>query len=106
MSANVQPAWSTSDRHWGLPIDARPRLSVADPGIDDPVNHTGLGRLRRDLQLSDDRMATKRSLRRKRSDLAENLACMRTEGMGESRLLSLANRDQQRESATATATAD
>ena len=54
MSAgNVQPAVSRSNWHLDLPRYARPRLSVADPDIDDPVNDTGLGRLRGDLQLSD-----------------------------------------------------
>jgi len=52
--SNVQPALSTSDWHLDLPHDARPRLSVADSGIDDPVNDTGLGPLRGDLQLSDE----------------------------------------------------
>ena len=37
-----------------LPNDARPRLSMVDSGIDDPVNDTGLGPLRGDLQLSDE----------------------------------------------------
>ena len=55
MSARtVQPALSASDWHLDLPNDARPRLSVADSGIDDPVNDTGLGPLRGDLQLSDE----------------------------------------------------
>jgi hypothetical protein len=49
----VQPALSTSDWHLDLPKDARSTLSVADSGIDDPVNDTGLGPLRGDLQLPD-----------------------------------------------------
>jgi len=52
-ASNVQPALSNSDWHFDLPNDARPRLSVVDSGIDDPVNDTGLGALRGDLQLSD-----------------------------------------------------
>ena len=41
---------------WQLDIayDAPSRLSVADPSIDDPVNDTGLGPRRGDLQLSDE----------------------------------------------------
>jgi hypothetical protein len=34
--------------------DAPSRLSVADPSIDDPVNDTGFGPRRGDLQLSDE----------------------------------------------------
>jgi len=52
-ASNVQPALSTSDWHLDFPNDARPKLSVADPGIDDPVNDTGLGPPRGDLQLPD-----------------------------------------------------
>jgi hypothetical protein len=37
-----------------LAYDAPSRLSVADPSIDDPVNDTGLGPRRGDLQLSDE----------------------------------------------------
>jgi hypothetical protein len=37
-----------------LAYDAPSRLSVADPGIDDPLNDTGLGPRRGDLQLSDE----------------------------------------------------
>jgi hypothetical protein len=37
-----------------LAYDAPSRLSVADPGIDDPVNDTSLGPRRGDLQLSDE----------------------------------------------------
>ena len=41
---------------WQLDIayDAPSRLWVADPSIDDPVNDTGLGPRRGDLQLSDE----------------------------------------------------
>jgi len=51
-ASNVQPALSTTDWLLGLAYDAPPRLSVADPNIDDPVNDTGLGPRRGDLQLS------------------------------------------------------
>ena len=60
MSATyVQPALSTMDWHLDLAYDAPSKLSVADPviadpGIDDPVNDTGLGSRRGDLQLSDE----------------------------------------------------
>jgi hypothetical protein len=37
-----------------LAYDAPSRLSVADPSIDDPVNDTGFGPRRGDLQLSDE----------------------------------------------------
>jgi len=53
-AGNVQRVLSTSDLHLDLPIDARPRLSAADPGIDDPVNDTGLGPLHGDLRLSNE----------------------------------------------------
>ncbi len=53
-ASNVQPALSTTDWHLDLAYDAPPRLSVADPSIDDPVNDTGLGPRRGDLQLSDE----------------------------------------------------
>ena len=53
-ASNVQPALSTSDWHLDLPHDAQPGLSVADSGIDDPVNDTGLGPLRGDLQFSEE----------------------------------------------------
>ena len=45
---------STTDWHLELAYDAPSRLSVADPSIDDPVNDTGLGPRRGDLQLSDE----------------------------------------------------
>ena len=55
MSAtNVQSALSTTDWHLDLAYDTPPRLSVADPSIDDPVNDTGLDPGRGDLQLSDE----------------------------------------------------
>ena len=53
-AANVQPALSTMARHLDLAYDAMSGLSVADPSIDDPVNDTGLGPRRGDLQLSDE----------------------------------------------------
>lgn len=55
MSAKtVEPVSST--RHWGLNLacDATARLSVADPGIDDPVNNTGIGPQHGDLQPSNE----------------------------------------------------
>ena len=55
MSAtNVQSAVSTTDWHLDLAYDAPPRLSVAGASIDDPVNDTGLGPQRGDLQLSNE----------------------------------------------------
>ncbi len=53
-ASNVQSALSASAWHLDLSNDARSRLSVADPGIDDPVNDTGLGPRCGDLQLSDE----------------------------------------------------
>ncbi len=53
MSAiNVQPALFKTDWHLDLAYRAPSRLSVAEPGIDDPVNDTGLGPQRGDLHLS------------------------------------------------------
>ena len=55
MSAtNVQSALSTTAWHLDLAYNAPSRLSVADPSIDDPVNDTGFGPRRGDLQLSDE----------------------------------------------------
>ena len=55
MSAtNIQSALSTTDWHLDIAYDAPPRLSVAEPSINDPVNNTGLGPRRGDLQLSDE----------------------------------------------------
>ena len=43
-ASNVQSSIvHTRDWHLDLAYDAPSRLSVADPGIDDPVNDTGLG---------------------------------------------------------------
>jgi len=58
-ATNIQSALSTTDWHLDLVYDAPSRLSVADPsmadpGIDDPVNDTGLGPRRGDLRLSDE----------------------------------------------------
>jgi len=53
-ASNVQSALSTTDWHLDLAYDGPSRLSVADPSIDDPVNDTGLGPRRGDLQLSDE----------------------------------------------------
>ena len=58
-ATNVQSALSTTDWHLDLAYDAPSRSSVADPilaapGIDDPVNDTGLEPRRGDLQLSDE----------------------------------------------------
>jgi hypothetical protein len=55
MSAtNVQSASPKTAWHLDLAYDEPSRLSVAGPGIDDPVNDTGLGRRHGDLQLSDE----------------------------------------------------
>ena len=55
MSAtNIHSVLSTTDWHLDLAYDAPSRLSVVDPSIDDPVNDTGLGPRRGDLQLSDE----------------------------------------------------
>ena len=53
-ASNVQSALFTTDLYFDLAYDAPSRLSVADPSIDDPVNDTGLGPRRGDLQLSDE----------------------------------------------------
>ena len=53
-TSNVQTTLSTTDWHLDRPYDAPSRLSVTDPSIDDPVNDTGLGPRRGDLQLSDE----------------------------------------------------
>ncbi len=53
-ASNVQSALSTTDWHLDLAYDAPSRLSVTDPSIDDPVNDTGIGPRRGDLQLSDE----------------------------------------------------
>ena len=53
-ASNVQSALSTTNWHLDLAYDRPAELSVADPGIDDPVNDTGLGPRHGDLQLSDE----------------------------------------------------
>jgi hypothetical protein len=53
-AAGVQSASSTTDWHLETDHEEAPTLSVADPNIDDPVNDTGLGPRRGDLQLSDE----------------------------------------------------
>ena len=53
-TTNVQSALSATDWHLDLAYDAPSRLSVADASIDDPVNDTGIGPRRGDLQLSDE----------------------------------------------------
>ena len=53
-AAYVQPALSTTDWHLDLADDAPSGLKVADASIDDPVNDTGLGSRRGDLQLSEE----------------------------------------------------
>ncbi len=53
-SSNVQRATSNTDWQLGFAYDAPSRLSMADRDVDDPVNDTGLGPRRGDLQLSDE----------------------------------------------------
>ncbi len=53
-ASNVQPALSTTDWHLDLAYDVPSRLSLADPGIDDPVDDTGVGYSRGDLRHSDE----------------------------------------------------
>ena len=60
MSAtNIQAAFPTTDLHLEFAYDEPSRSSavltiLTDPGVDDPVNDTGLGSRRGDLQLSDE----------------------------------------------------
>lgn len=55
MSAtNVKSVLSAMEQHVDLAHDAPFRSWVVDPSIDDPVNDTGLGPRRGDLQLSDE----------------------------------------------------
>ena len=55
MSASeIQSALWTTDWRPDLTSRASGRLSVIDPNIDDPVNDTGIGPRRGDLQLSDE----------------------------------------------------
>ena len=53
-ASNVQRAMPTPDWHFDLACDRPAALSAADPGIDDPVNDTGLRPQRGDLQFSDE----------------------------------------------------
>lgn len=58
-ASNVQSDLAAMDWHLDLAYDAPSKLpvaepSMADPGVDDPVNDTGLGPRRGDLQLSDE----------------------------------------------------
>lgn len=52
-ASNVHPVRSTTDWQLDFAYDTPSRLSMADPSIDDPVNDTGVGPQRGDLQLSD-----------------------------------------------------
>jgi len=52
-ATSIQSAWPTADWHLHIACDAPSRLSLSDPGIDDPVNDTGLGLRRGDLEFSD-----------------------------------------------------
>jgi hypothetical protein len=52
-AGTVQPVSSTADWRLDTPNDRPSSLPVADSGIDDPVNDTGLGPPRGDLQLPD-----------------------------------------------------
>jgi hypothetical protein len=52
-TTSVQSAFSTTHRYLELGYDAPSRSSVVEPSVDDPVNDTGLGPQRGDLQLSD-----------------------------------------------------
>ena len=75
MSARaVQTVLFTADCRLDLPSDTPSRLSAVDSGIDDPVNDTGLGPLRGDLQLPD----------LQPSDEFVRLLSMVCEGLGES----------------------
>jgi hypothetical protein len=53
-ASNVQCELYVADWQLDFAYGAPSRLSVADPSIDDPVNDTGLGPRRGDLQLSDE----------------------------------------------------
>ena len=53
-ATNFQSALSTPEWPLDCAYDPQSRLTVADPSIDDPVNDTGLGPRRGDLQLSDE----------------------------------------------------
>jgi hypothetical protein len=53
-ASNVQRELYVADWQLDFAYGAPSRLSVTDPSIDDPVNDTGLGLRRGDLQLSDE----------------------------------------------------
>ena len=53
-ASNVQPALSTTHWHLDLAYDSPSRLLLADPSIDNPVDDTGVGPKRSDLQHSDE----------------------------------------------------
>jgi hypothetical protein len=53
-ASNVQSATSNADWQLGFACDAPSTLSVADSGIDDPVNDTGLGSQGGDFQVYDE----------------------------------------------------
>ena len=52
-ASNIQSAIANTDWQLGFAYDAPSTLSVADSGIDDPVNDTGRGPQRGDFQFSD-----------------------------------------------------
>jgi len=51
-ASNIQSAIANTDWQLGFAYDAPSTLSVADSGIDDPVNDTGLGSQGGDFQFS------------------------------------------------------
>jgi hypothetical protein len=53
-TTNVQSASSTPGVHLDFAYDRSAELSLADPGIDDPVNDTGTGAGRGDMEFSDE----------------------------------------------------
>jgi len=53
-ASNVQCELYVADWQLDFAYGAPSRLSVTDPSIDDPVNDTGLGLRRGDLQFSDE----------------------------------------------------
>jgi hypothetical protein len=52
VSSNVRTALSRNDWHLDLVQDLPSQFLQGDPSIDDPVNDTGLGPRRGDLQVS------------------------------------------------------
>jgi hypothetical protein len=53
-ASNAQSLLSTADWQVGLSYSERSTSLQCDPNIDDPVNDTGLGPRRGDLQFSDE----------------------------------------------------